>query len=81
MKHCFRDYDQAPAPTSETDRSNVRVSDNVGLFMHKNEAFVKKSKNPICVQWWISESEEFESVANEGTIYTSSEIDYTVKVL
>ena len=68
------------APTSETDRSNITVTGNVGLFTHENEAFVKQSKNPICVQWRISESEEFESVVNEGTIYTSSDIDYTVKV-
>lgn len=68
------------APTSDNDKSNVTVSGTAGYFTHENEPFVKQSKYPICVEWKISEGEGFNNVADSGTVYTSSDVDYTVKV-
>lgn len=68
------------APTSDNDKSNVTVSGNVGYFNHDTEKYVKASKNPVCVEWKIATSDDFASVVDSGTVYTSSDIDYTVKV-
>ncbi|OHE94898.1 PhoD-like phosphatase [Colletotrichum orchidophilum] len=68
------------APTTDNDRSNVTVSGYVPLYDHSTEDYVKKSDSPVCVKWKISTSKSFESVADSGTAYTSSDVDYTVKV-
>jgi alkaline phosphatase D len=39
------------------------------------------SNAPVCMDYKVSEDESFEDVASEGTVYTSSDVDYTVKVL
>ena len=41
---------------------------------------MKTSKAPICLQFKIATDKGFTKVADSGTIYTSSDIDYTVKV-
>ncbi|OGE58102.1 hypothetical protein PENARI_c001G05159 [Penicillium arizonense] len=38
------------------------------------------SNAPICLEYKVSEDESFKHIASEGTAYTSSDIDYTVKV-
>lgn len=68
------------APMKENDKSNVTVSDDVEDFTHENEEFVKHSKHPICVEWKISEDKDLGSPADSGKVYTSSDIDYTIKV-
>lgn len=68
------------APTVENDKSNVTVSHDAEEFMLDNDEFVKHSKHPICVEWKISEHEDLHSPAGKGTVYTSSDIDYTIKV-
>ena len=68
------------APTDDNDKSNVTVSKSAGDHDHNSEEFVKPSKNPICVEWEISPNEELDKAVDSGTIYTSSDIDYTVKV-
>lgn len=67
-------------PTSDNDHSNVTVSGYAGLFNHDTEKYVKVSKAPICVQYKISEDKDLAHCADEGTVFTSSDIDYTVKV-
>lgn len=68
------------SPTDENDKSNVTVSGTAGLFSHDTEKYVKASKNPVCVDWKIATSDDFAEVVDSGTAYTSSDIDYTVKV-
>lgn len=68
------------APTSDNDRSNVTVSGFVALYDHDNDAYVAKSKSPVCVDWQISTTDSFDTIADSGTAYTSSDVDYTVKV-
>ena len=68
------------APQMDNDHSNTTVSGTTGLFSHETEEFVKLSKATVCVDWKIAVDEEFEKVADEGRVWTSSDIDFTVKV-
>lgn len=68
------------APTSDNDRSNITVTGLAPLFDHDSEGYVAKSDSPVCVAWKISTSEDFAEVAGSGTVFTSSDVDYTVKV-
>lgn len=69
-------------PTSDNDRSNVTVSGYVPVFNHDTEEYVAVSTAPVCVEWKIATDKSFSDgcVADSGKIYTSSDIDYTVKV-
>ncbi|PVI04770.1 phosphodiesterase/alkaline phosphatase D precursor [Periconia macrospinosa] len=67
-------------PTSDNDRSNVTVSGYVQLFDHDNEKFVSVSKSPICVEYKIGTDKDLSNVADNGKVFTSSDVDYTVKV-
>lgn len=61
--------------------SNATVSDWVPLYNHGpaiNSSFVTTA--PICVEYKVSLTEDFAVVVSSGTAYTSSDIDYTVKV-
>lgn len=68
------------APTSDNDKSNVTVSGHVDLYSHEVDDYVKASKAPVCVEWKISTGEDLKTVADSGTAYTSSDVDFTVKV-
>ncbi|KAF3071099.1 Alkaline phosphatase D [Daldinia childiae] len=68
------------APSSDNDKSNVTVSGYVSLYDHSTEQFVAKSNTRVCVDWKISSSSSLEDIVDSGRAYTSSDIDYTVKV-
>ena len=70
------------APTgSDNDRSNVTVSGHVALYDHDNEAYVAKSDSPVCVDWKIGTSAKLQGdVVGSGRAFTSSDVDWTVKV-
>lgn len=68
------------APTSDNDRSNVTVSGYVPLYNHDTEQYVRASTAPVCVEYSVATDEALSSVVDSGTAYTSSDIDYTVKV-
>jgi alkaline phosphatase D len=68
------------SPSYDDDKSNVTVSGPVALYNHDTEEYVSKSSAPVCVDWKISPTEDFNTTADSGTAYTSSDIDYTVKV-
>lgn len=68
------------APTSDNDASNVTVSGAVPLYNHDTEEYVAASKSPVCVEWKIASDKGLKNVRDSGKIYTSSDIDYTVKV-
>lgn len=38
------------------------------------------SNAPVCLNYMVSEDESFKHAVSEGTVYTSSDVDYTVKV-
>ncbi|KAI0868066.1 PhoD-like phosphatase [Hypoxylon argillaceum] len=68
------------APTSDNDASNVTVSGYVPLYDHSTEEYVAASNAPVCVDWEIGTSKDLKHVVDSGTVYTSSDIDYTIKV-
>lgn len=67
-------------PSSDNDKSNVTVSGHVPLFDHDNDKFVSVSKAPVCVEYKIASDKALSEVVDSGTAYTSSDVDYTVKV-
>ena len=68
------------APSLEADRSNVTVEGYVPLYSHETEQYIKASPNPICVEYRVGTDGNFSSVVDKGTAYTTSDIDFTVKV-
>ena len=59
----------------------VTVSGTVPLFNHDTAEYVTISTAPVCVDWQVSTSPNMTSPVSSGRAYTSSDIDYTIKVL
>jgi alkaline phosphatase D len=68
------------APTSDNDKANTTVSGFVPLYNHDTEEYVAASKSPVCVDYKVSTDKNLANCVDEGRVYTSSDIDYTVKV-
>ncbi|KAF2267353.1 hypothetical protein CC78DRAFT_457557 [Lojkania enalia] len=68
------------SPMLENDKSNVTVEGNVPLYNHDTETYIEASPNPVCVDYQIGIDRDFSSIVDKGTAYTTSDIDYTVKV-
>ncbi|KAH8160945.1 hypothetical protein CIB48_g7303 [Xylaria polymorpha] len=68
------------APTNDNDASNITVSGYIPLYDHSTEQYVVSSNSPVCVDWEIGTSKSLKHVVDSGTVYTSSDIDYTIKV-
>lgn len=68
------------APSSDNDRSNATVSGTSPLYNHDTEEFVMASTAPVCVEYTVASDKALKKVLCGGTVYTSSDIDYTVKV-
>jgi alkaline phosphatase D len=65
---------------NDDDHSNVTVSGFVPLYNHDTQSYVKASVSPICVNYKVSTKKDFSSVVHTGTAFTTSDIDYTIKV-
>lgn len=74
------------APTAESDRSNVTVAGTVELYSHETEKYVKADANPTCIEWKVWELQKGHNgtvkgpLRRSGKAYTTSDIDFTVKV-
>ncbi|TQS33901.1 hypothetical protein Golomagni_05739 [Golovinomyces magnicellulatus] len=71
------------APSNESDASEVTVSGTAPLWNHETEKYIKADPNPICVEWKVLKSKcanRTDNVVTSGKAYTTSDIDYTVKV-
>ncbi|KAJ4141603.1 hypothetical protein NW768_000818 [Fusarium equiseti] len=70
------------APSLESDSSNKTVDGTVGLYSHETKKYIKADPNPICVDWRVFDAKpsDGESVVSSGRVYTTSDIDYTIKV-
>ncbi|KAF1998507.1 alkaline phosphatase-like protein [Amniculicola lignicola CBS 123094] len=68
------------SPQKANDNSNVTVEGNVPLYSHETEQYIKASPNPICVDYQVATDKDFRHVADKGTAYTTSDIDYTIKI-
>lgn len=71
------------APSNESDKSTVTVDGLSPLYNHETERYIKADPNPICVEWKVFKSKcskGADNVVVSGKAYTTSDIDYTVKV-
>lgn len=68
------------APQSDNSQSNMTVAGYAPLFDHDNEKYVHVSKSPICVEYKVAADKNFTSTVDSGEVYTSSDVDFTVKV-
>ena len=68
------------APSMEADDSDVTVTRTVPLYNHEREKYIDASVHPICVDYRVFDDETAGNVVQEGKAYTTSDIDYTVKV-
>ncbi|KAF2194125.1 phosphodiesterase/alkaline phosphatase D precursor [Zopfia rhizophila CBS 207.26] len=68
------------SPAIENDRSNVTVTGNAPLYNHDTETYIKASPNLVCVEYQVSSDRNFTKIVDKGTAYTTSDIDYTVKI-
>jgi alkaline phosphatase D len=68
------------APSDDNDRSNITVSGYAGIYSHETEKYIKASKAPVCVSYKVASDKGLTKVVDKGTIYTSSDVDYTVKI-
>ncbi|KAL6710738.1 hypothetical protein ACN47E_007795 [Coniothyrium glycines] len=68
------------SPIVENDASNVTVEGTVAYFSHETEKYIKASKSPVCVDWRVSAVNGTEDSISSGRAYTTSDIDYTVKI-
>ncbi|KAL9049370.1 MAG: hypothetical protein Q9162_007249 [Coniocarpon cinnabarinum] len=64
----------------DNDHSNVTVSGFVPLYDHSTDPYVNVSTSPVCVNWKVSETRDLQAPVASGTAYTSSDIDFTIKV-
>ncbi len=65
----------------ENDASNVTVEGTVPYFSHETERYIKASKSPICVEWKVfPDLNTAHKPVSHGKAYTTSDIDYTIKV-
>lgn len=68
------------APQSDNSQSNVTVTGYVPLYDHDNEKYVQVSKSPVCVEYKVASDKNLTEVLDTGKVYTSSDVDFTVKV-
>ncbi|EWY97745.1 alkaline phosphatase [Fusarium oxysporum NRRL 32931] len=71
------------APSTQSDESEKVVNGTAGHYSHETEKYIKADPHPICVEWKVYESKSASGdgkTAASGRAYTTSDIDYTVKV-
>lgn len=68
------------APTKEASDSTAPVNGTAPLYNHDNGQFITADPNPICVEWGVFEDEKCDKAVSSGRAYTTSDIDYTIKV-
>ncbi|KAB5528007.1 PhoD-like phosphatase-domain-containing protein [Coniochaeta sp. 2T2.1] len=75
------------APSMASDESNTTVSGTVPLYNHDTEPYIKADAHPICVEWKVWKAAPIKcrqaspgNAVSSGTAYTTSDVDFTVKV-
>ncbi|KAL7629295.1 hypothetical protein AAE478_000815 [Parahypoxylon ruwenzoriense] len=68
------------APGLASDASNVTVEGPVPVYDHETEKYINADPNPICVEWEVTPSGGSQHAVSSGKAYTTSDIDYTIKV-
>ncbi|KAI0009766.1 PhoD-like phosphatase-domain-containing protein [Xylariaceae sp. FL0662B] len=69
------------APSTASDAGNVTVEGTVPLYNHDTDPYVEADPHPICVEWkvWVQNAKR-DTAVGRGKAFTTSDIDYTVKV-
>ncbi|KIV82794.1 hypothetical protein PV11_04873 [Exophiala sideris] len=73
------------SPTFDDVNDNSTVSGFVPLYnpvpiYNDTDEARPASSTPVCLNWKIASDKGLSSVVDSGTVYTSSDVDYTVKV-
>ncbi|CAG9983238.1 unnamed protein product [Clonostachys byssicola] len=71
------------APTGESDTSNVTVEGDVPLYNHDTQPYIDADPHPVCLEWSVFKSNNgtaAKEAVTKGTAFTTSDIDFTVKV-
>ncbi|KAF2086211.1 alkaline phosphatase-like protein [Saccharata proteae CBS 121410] len=68
------------SPMYDDDKSNATVSGTVPLFNHDTEEYIRVSTAPVCVNYKVATDSAMQDCVDSGTAYTTSDIDYTLKV-
>lgn len=68
------------SPMIQNDASNVTVEGTVPLYNHDTQRYVDASSQRVCVEYRVGTDRNFSTIVSQGTAYTTSDIDYTVKV-
>ncbi|KAF2096401.1 alkaline phosphatase [Rhizodiscina lignyota] len=68
------------SPMMANDESNVTVEGTAPLYNHETEQYIDIASKRACVEYVVSTDEKLSKVITKGTAYTTSDIDFTVKV-
>jgi len=68
------------SPVYDDDKSNVTVTGTAPLYNHDTEEYVDVSVVPVCVDYKVAKDSAMKNIVSSGQAYTSSDIDYAVKV-
>ncbi|PGH36913.1 alkaline phosphatase D [[Emmonsia] crescens] len=68
------------SPTNESGDFNVAISGTGPLFGHDNEKYVAVSTSPVCVNYKVAKDDGMKKVVTDGEVWTSSDVDYPVKI-
>lgn len=68
------------APQNDNSQSNLTVTGYAPLYDHDNEKYVHISKSPVCVEYKVATDRDLTNTVDSGKVYTSSDVDFTVKV-
>lgn len=68
------------SPMMANDDSNVTVEGTVPLYNHDTDQYIQAASQRACVNYAVGTDEKLSKVVSKGTAYTSSDIDFTVKV-
>jgi alkaline phosphatase D len=73
------------SPVFDDIDANVTVSGVVPLFnpvpiYNGTDEHLPPSNAPVCLNWAVSSDPNVTQIVSQGTVYTSSDVDYTVKV-
>lgn len=69
------------SPTIASDKSNITVEGTAEFYSHETEKYIKAASAKLaCVKYAVSTSNDMSNPVDTGTAYTTSDIDFTVKV-
>lgn len=68
------------SPSMRNDESNATVEGTVDLYDHETEQYVEAASKRACLNYVVGTDEKLSKVISRGTAYTTSDIDFTVKV-